>query len=194
MEKKHLLILVIMFGSLVSCIKLPSNKATGQEKTNPQVDSTEIIASQEKERINDSIKEAELKEITDLIEKDFFNDIKGVDREYGESNYPKFQKILKKHKASSFDLYLELTNIFKTSKEEAIQKAVNSGMQERKYVEFIDKIREPKVEKFKQKYEIDNRLYVCFVNNYCSCVGDNSDKYCPKVKEVLPNYEYWKGY
>lgn len=124
-------------------------------------------------------------------EKDFFKSLKAVDKDFYERNYSKMQRLLKKHDASPYSLYLELTEIFKKSQKEAKQKAVSHGLRESKYTSYIGKIEDGYVKEFQAKYGMDNRLYICFKHNYCSCLGQNSDKYCSGGEVILPNAEFW---
>lgn len=155
-------------------------------------DSIEKLKRDSLQKKADREKQIQDKQAIDAAQKDFFSSLKRSDKDYGENSYSKMQKILKKHKVTPYMLYLELTNIYKKAKEEAIRKAVLSGLKERKYTDFIDKIEDLYVFEFQAKYEMDSRLYQYFKNNYCSCVGTNAEKYCLNGKCVLMNGEYWK--
>lgn len=124
-------------------------------------------------------------------EKDFFKSLKNADKDFHENNYIEMEKVFKKNNIKPYELYIELTEIFKKSKAESIKKAISSGMQERKCYDFIGKIKENYVSQFQNKYGISNRLYVCFTSNYCNCYGGNSNKYCFGKKPIFPNSEFW---
>jgi len=169
-----------------SCIKAGRNSKDQNNEIPSKEDSVKINHE------NDSIEKVRVNNMIPLVERDFLASLKSVDRDYGENNTSKFKKILKKNNTTVYELYTELVDIFKKSKEEAIQKATNSGLQERKYVDFIDQIEKKYVNEFQAKYDMDDRLYVCFINNYCSCQGYNAEIYCNGEKCELPNGEYFR--
>jgi len=155
--------------------------------------------AQIKKKQNDSIEnlkkiedEKKYQKIIQIAESDFFKSLKAIDKDFGENNYSKLKQILQKHKKSPYDLYIELTEIFIKSKDEAVQIAISSGLKELKYVNFIGEIKDRYINEFQQKYGIDNRLYMCFKNNYCLCYKSVNNEYCNNGEITLKNGEYWK--
>lgn len=136
--------------------------------------------------------EAKQKKAIVIAEKDLISSIQEFDREFGENNYTRLRKVLKKHKTTPYNLYLELVNIYQKSYAESVQMAINAGLKERKYTDFIAKVEDKYISQFQLKYGIDDGLYRCFKNNYCSCYTDNSDQYCSDGQPIFPNGEFWK--
>jgi hypothetical protein len=126
------------------------------------------------------------------VQNDLFNSIHDFDRENGLNTLSKLKNILSYFKVSCFDLYIELTEIRRKSKKEAIVKATANGQMERNYVHYIARIEDGYIAEFLIKYGMNNQVYICFKNNYCSCYGDNFVKYCNGRKCDLINSEYWK--
>lgn len=195
-------LLLIIIISINSCGQ-PTVENKSENKPVERIYKVDTLAQQKADSIakvrQDSISKIEEKaekkkyeKAIALAEKDFYTSIKAVDKDYGENNYTKLKAILKKHKTTPYELYTELTLLFKKAKESATDKATSSGLRERMYTDFISKIEDKYIADFQSKYNMDSRLYLCFKNNYCSCLGDNSDSYCAGNQSLLPNGEYWK--
>jgi len=195
-----LLLIIIIF---INSCRQPTVENKSENKPLERIYKVDTLAQQKTDSIakvrQDSISKIEEKaekkkyeKAIALAEKDFYTSIKAVDKDYGENNYTKLKAILKKHKTTPYELYTELTSLFKKAKESATDKATSSGLRERMYTDFINKIEDKYIADFQSKYNMDRRLYLCFKNNYCSCVGDNSDSYCAENQSLLPNGEYWK--
>lgn len=157
-----------------------------------KVDSIVKVRQDSISKIEEKTEKKKYEKAIALAEKDFYTSIKSVDREYGENNYIKIKAIFKKHKTTPYELYTELTLLFKKAKKIATDKATSSGLNKRMYTDFISKIEGQYIADFQSKYNMDSRLYLCFKNNYCSCLGDNSIIYCAGNESLLPNGEYWK--
>ena len=199
---------ILAYGllSTIFLVYCGQNKADHEDKTvvlsEPlKIDSTEHLKHKQIDSIfgshQDSVKRilfVEQKQRNKIAiiaaEKDFYKSLKGFDRDFHENNFERLQEVLSKHKISPYELYLELSEINNKSKQEAIKKAISTGLQERKFTDFIKLIKDNYVSEFQSKYGIDNRLYLCFKNNYCSCLGENSYKYCVDRNCTLPNADY----
>lgn len=168
-------------------------------KTNEKIvaDSIASLKQDSLIKIKKADQEEKLNTAIRFAEKDFFSSLKGVDRDFSENNFSAFSKILKQHKRTVFDLYLELVEIKKKaySKAKTCCTETRANGSERILNNYYDVLKQELADgenKFQAKYGFDNRLMLCFENNYCSCLGDNSDKYCLSGQAILPNAEYWK--
>jgi len=201
----HGLLFGLLFGA---CGQTNSDNSTSSEgpvkmtrqaiKPHEEItaDSIASLKQDSLNRINEAEQKEKLKIAISFAEKDFFNSLKGIDRDFGENNFSKFSKILKQHKTAVYDLYLELVEMKKISYSKAksccTEKRANGN--ERILHNYYDVLKREIAEgenKFITKYGCDNRLLQCFENNYCSCLGDNSDKYCSGRQPILPNGEFW---
>ena len=105
-----------------------------------------------------------------LVEKEFFKSLKDIDRDFGENNFTRFSKILKKHHKTVYDLYIELSEI----KRNAVAVARANGVEIRangkervlnNYYYYLEKEMTAGKSNFLNKYSFDNRLMQCFENN-----------------------------
>lgn len=141
--------------------------------------------------------EEKTNEVTDStliknVEQDFFNSLKGVDRDYGWTCYKRFNKLLKSHKISVYDLYLEHTEFQLTTKQRSIQEARSHGMKDLKYIDWYSKYIKVEIKNFKIKYDMDDQLYQVFRNNYNFCYDGCGKPYCNNDISILQNGEIWK--
>ena len=169
-----------------------------ESKTKVQLLADSILTSKQDSlnKIEEAKENEKQRLASKFAEKDFFSNLKEIDRDFGENNFSKFTKILNRHKTSVYILYLELSEI----KRQAYLKAktccteIRSNGVERtlhNYFDVLKKEIEYGENNFMIKYNLDNRLLQCFKNNYSSCYGDNSEKYCFDKKSILPNAEFW---
>ncbi len=142
--------------------------------------------------IDKKTKQIKLQNTINFIDIDFYTSVKNIDSEFNENNLSIITKKVKNKNITLFDLYLEITNFNKNAYNEAVFIARQNGLQDRRYVDFVSEIKENYKYTFMKKYDLDQNLYMIFTNNYCSCLGKNSNKYCNELKGNLPNYEYWK--
>lgn len=198
LSKEYIVLLLI--GVFVNSCELSNSKSKSDNSLLEQTVSIKSLAEQKVDSVNkarqDSVSNVEEKErlekAVSMAEKDLFSSLRSVDKDFGERNYSKIKALLKKNNTTPYQLYKELTEIFKTAKKKAISRALGAGLKERRYTDFISKIEDEEVLGFQAKYKMDDRLYICFRNNYCSCLGENSESYCEGNKCLLPNGEYWE--
>ena len=171
---------------------------TKKNKTKEQLiaDSISDLKQDSLNKIAEAKEREKLKLAAKFAEKDFFSSLKGVDRDFGENNFSKISKVLTRHKTTIYDLYLELSEMKKQAYSKAkaccTERRANGG--ERILHNYYDVLKREIADgenRFMTKYDFDNRLLLCFENNYCSCLGDNSDKYCSGRQSILPNAEFW---
>lgn len=167
-------------------------------KTKEELLADSLASAQQikQDKISDAEKKKKLNLAIRFAEKDFFTSLKAVDRDYGENNFSKIYNTLKRHKRTSYEIYLELTEIRKRAVSVARVDGVEMGANGRErilhnYYSILERELKAKESEFKGKYGFDNRLLLCFRNNYCSCLGDNSDKYCSGRKPIFQNAEFW---
>ena len=175
-----------------------NNVAEPQIKTKKEMiaDSIESIKQDSIKKVYEAEQHKKLMTAIKFAENDFFSSIKAVDRDFGENNLQRLSKILKQHKKTVYDIYVELTEIRKKAVSVARANGIEirANGQERilsNYYFYLDKEMTAGENKFQNKYNFDNRLLLCFRNNYCSCLGDNSDKYCSGRQPIFPNGEFW---
>jgi hypothetical protein len=199
----------LLFGLLFgACGQTNSDNSTSSKvavtekrqaiKTQEEItaDSIALLKQDSLNRIFEAEQQEKLKTAIKFAEKDFFSSLKGIDRDFGENNFSKFSRILKQHRTTAYDLYLELTEMKKKaySKAKSCCTETRANGNERILHNYFDVLKREIADgenKFKIKYGCDNRLLQCFENNYCSCLGDNSDKYCSGRQPIFPNGEFW---
>lgn len=195
-KRDNALFLITLTALLFYCCGQPEIK----NSDNPPINTSNRVQNNIEDIRIDSVRNAVLHRNSETIavfaEKDFFNNLRGVDREYKENNYSTLKNILHKHHISIYDLYIELSSGYATVKQEARRRyiEIRPDGNERitnNYYDFIKHGNNSIELNFQEKYGISNRLFVCIKNNYCSCVGDHSDKYCNGKKCKLIYGEYW---
>jgi hypothetical protein len=176
----------------------------GIVKNSPEQDSTQaafstvVSTKNETDKTTLAIKvdSAQL-ELIQYVEKEFFRNLKDIDKDFGENNFAKFTTILKRHKTTVFDLYIELSEI----KKEAVSVARANGIEVKangkervlsNYYYLLEKEIATGKSSFQKKYGFDNRLLQCFENNYCFCYDRKRDVYCSGSDCKLINGEFWK--
>lgn len=127
-----------------------------------------------------------------VVEDDFFQNLKSIDRDFGWKYYKKFKSILRKNKKTIYDLYIEHTEIQISGKLRAISMAKSKGMKEIKYIDYLDKCLYPKIDEFKRRYEMNAECYRVFRVNYNNCYKGSNHSFCKDGVSVLRNGEIWK--
>lgn len=184
---------------LLSCGQNSTDSVSQQDKSQTQTYDTAKTADTKKletQTAEPKVDTAYLN-LVKLVDKEFFQNLKDIDRDFGENNFSRFAKILKKHKTTVYDLYLELSEI----KKNAVSVARANGVEIRangkerilsNYYYYLEKEITAGKNNFQSKYGFDNRLLQCFENNYCFCYDRKEAAYCNGGDCKLINGEFWK--
>ena len=186
--KKHytyLLFIILIFG----CKQTEETKQIEIPKVEPKIQ-LDSVAETVKEDDATLIKK---------IEDNFFENVKQYDIDNNENRTSRFRKLFKKYKISPYELYLEITGIYKYADDEARKvgveiKANGSERITEKYYRVLSNLRDPKIELLKEKYGLDHDLFLQFENNFCFCYNGKEDYYCQDGNCIciLRNGKYWK--
>ena len=184
---------------LLSCGQNSTNNVNQQDKSNTTTYDTTKIADTKKiepQTAEPKVDTAYLN-LVKFVDKEFSQNLKDIDKDFGENNFSRFTKILKKHKTTVYDLYLELSEI----KKNAVSVARANGVEIRAdgkerilntYYYYLKKEITSGKNNFQSKYGFDNRLLQCFENNYCFCYEWKEAVYCNGGDCKLINGEFWK--
>jgi hypothetical protein len=138
------------------------------------------------------------KQLVIIVEKDFWTNLKTIDKEIGENSSSKFHQILKKNDKKIYDLYLELSEIKKNAVLVARARGIEIRSDGREritehYIPSLQKELLKGTEAFQNKYNLDNRLLQFLQNNYCFCYKGKEETYCnDEGKCKLINGDYWE--
>lgn len=200
------IVLIIAVACLIGyCSKLPKEDVGIERQTIANNAYLKSAKDKEKREL-DSIAKISISQpkldtaylnLVTYVNKAFLKSIKDFDKDSGEDNFSRLNKILKKHKTTIYALYLELSEM----KKNAVSVARANGMEIRangtervlnNYFSILKNEKRVGEINFKRKYGFDNRLLQVFENNYCSCYTSTRDSYFSDGRCKLINGEFWE--